>query len=48
MKYAMCPKCGRKLCKGETGTRIEVECPKCRRVFFVHIDENDVHIKVNR
>ena len=48
MKYAMCPKCGRKLCKGETGTRIEVECPKCHSVFLIYIDENDLHIKVNK
>ena len=29
MKYAMCPKCGRRLCKGENGTKVEMECPKC-------------------
>ena len=25
MKYAMCPKCGRRLCKGENGTKVEME-----------------------
>lgn len=29
MKYAMCTHCGRRLCKGENGTKVEMECPKC-------------------
>ena len=24
MKYAMCPNCGRRLCKGEPGTKVEI------------------------
>ena len=29
MKYAMCPKCGRRLCKGENGTKVEMEADRC-------------------
>ena len=44
MKYAMCPKCGRRLCKGENGTQVEMECPKCGAFASVIIDEDDIHI----
>ena len=44
MKYAMCPKCGRRLCKGESGTKVEMECPKCGEFASVIIDEDDIHI----
>ena len=38
MKYAMCPKCGRRLCKGENGTKVEMECPKCGEFASVTMD----------
>ncbi|UKI14111.1 MAG: Com family DNA-binding transcriptional regulator [Clostridiales bacterium] len=47
MKYAMCPKCGRRLCKGENGTKVEMECPKCGAFASVIIEEDDVHISRN-
>lgn len=47
MKYAMCPKCGRRLCKGENGTKVEMECPKCGEFASVIIEEDDVHISRN-
>ena len=40
MKYAMCPKCGRRLCKDENGTKVEIECPKCGEFSFVVIEED--------
>ena len=39
MKYAMCPKCGRRLCKGENGTKVEMECPKCGEFASVIIEK---------
>ena len=42
MKYAMCPKCGRRLCKGENGTKVEMECPKCGEFASVIIEEDDI------
>lgn len=44
MKYAMCPECGRRLCKGEPGTKVELECPKCGKTAFVIIDDDNLHI----
>ena len=44
MKYAMCPKCGRRLCKGENGTKVEMECLKCGEFASVIIEEDDIHI----
>lgn len=48
MKYAMCPKCGRRLCKGENGTKVEMECPKCGEFASVIIEEDDIHISKSR
>ena len=42
MKYAMCPKCGRRLCKGENGTKVEMECPKCGEFASVIIEEDEM------
>lgn len=44
MKYAMCPNCGKRLCKGEPGTKVELECPKCGKLVSVIIDNDDLHI----
>ncbi len=37
MKYVTCPVCGRRLCKGEAGTAVEIDCPKCGKTMFVRI-----------
>ncbi len=44
MKYAMCPNCGKRLCKGEPGTKVELECPKCGKLASVIIDADDLRI----
>ena len=44
MKYAICTNCGRRLFKGEPGTRIEMDCPKCGKFVSVVIDAEDLHI----
>lgn len=44
MKYAMCPHCGRRLCKGVEGTKVELECPKCGKSVSVIIDADELHI----
>lgn len=44
MKYVMCPNCGKKLCKGEAGTRVEVDCPKCGETVVVIIKDDDMRI----
>ena len=45
MKYAMCPNCGRRLCKGEIGTKVEIECPKCGELAVVTIQADDLLIR---
>lgn len=44
MKYVMCPYCGRRLCKGIAGTKVEIECPKCGRNITVVIDVDVLYI----
>lgn len=44
MKFVMCPKCGKRLCKGEAGTKVEIECPKCGEFASVIIDEDGMFI----
>lgn len=44
MKYAMCPECGRRLRKGEPGTKVEVECSKCGKTAVIVIDAENLHI----
>lgn len=44
MKYAMCPNCGRRLCRGEPGTKVELDCPKCGKTAYVIIDDDNLHI----
>ena len=44
LKYAMCPHCGRKLCKGEPGTKVELECPKCGKMASVIINVDELFI----
>ena len=44
MKYVMCPQCGRRLCKGEPGTKVEVDCPKCGKTISVFINGDNLCI----
>lgn len=47
MKYATCPNCGRRLCKVEIGSKVEIECPKCGEPVVVQVDDAALHIKSN-
>lgn len=42
----MCPQCGKRLLKGETGTKVEIECPKCGKTTSVVILDNELHISM--
>lgn len=44
MKFVMCPKCGKRLCKGEPGTKVEIECPKCGEFASVIIEDDEMLI----
>lgn len=47
MKYATCPNCGRRLCKVEIGSKVEIECPKCGEPIVVQVDDSEMHIISN-
>ena len=44
MKFAVCTKCGRRLFKGEPGTKVEMDCPKCGSFISVVIDADNLRI----
>ena len=35
--YASCPICGYKLCKGESGSDVDILCPRCGKLVRVVI-----------
>lgn len=47
MKYVMCANCGRRLCKAETGTKVdlEIECPKCGKTTLVTLKGEELFIR---
>ena len=47
MKYVMCPYCGRRLCRGLAGTKVEIKCSKCGKTLFVLINDDELHIIQN-
>lgn len=41
-KYIVCWECGRKLCKAEPGSVVELVCPKCKKPVLAMIKEDGV------
>ena len=39
--YACCPICGYKLCKGESGSDVEILCPRCSKLIRMVITETN-------
>ena len=39
--YASCPICGYKLCKGESGSDVDILCPRCGKLVRVVITETN-------
>ena len=39
-RFACCPVCAHKLCKGEKGCYLDIKCPRCGEV--IHIEIGDV------
>ena len=44
MNDVMCPQCGRRLCKGDVGTKVEPECPKCGKSVTIIIGDDELYI----
>ena len=40
--YAVCPFCGKKLCKAEEGSVVEVQCPQCKEQVEVVVSKGNV------
>lgn len=40
--YSACPICARKLCKGESGSTVEIFCPRCSTIVRVEYGDNYV------
>ena len=37
--YATCPRDGRRLCKAIPGSEVEQECPHCKRIVLITVDD---------
>ena len=41
-KYVVCLECGRKLCKAEPGSVVEMYCPTCKKTVCAEVRYNTV------
>ena len=41
-KYVVCGDCGRKLCKAESGSVVELVCPKCKKPVVAMVKEDGI------
>ena len=41
-KYVVCGDCGRKLCKAEPGSIVELVCPKCKKPVVAMVKEDGI------
>ena len=41
-KYVVCLECGRKLCKAEPGSVVEMYCPTCKKTVCAEVRDNTV------
>lgn len=39
-RYITCPKCGKRLCRAEAGSKVEITCASCRQDIVSTIDKN--------
>lgn len=45
--YVSCSNCGRRLCKANPGSEMEIDCPKCEKHLLITVDiECAVNIKI--
>ena len=48
MKYfAICPVCGKKLCKAEEGSSVDIQCPECKEQVEIVVSKLTVSAKCN-
>ena len=39
-KYITCPQCGKRLCRAELGSKVEIACANCKQGYISTVDEN--------
>ena len=42
--YASCPICAHKLCKGDSGSTVEIYCPRCSHIIRAEFTDKKVII----
>ena len=45
--YAICPMCGKKLCKAEEGSTVDIQCPECKEHVEIDVTKETVSTKRN-
>ena len=45
--FAICPICGKKLCKAEEGSLVELQCPECKAQLEIVVTKEAVSAKRN-
>ena len=45
--YAICPMCGKKLCKAEEGSTVDIQCPECKEQVEIIVTKETVSTKRN-
>ncbi|MBQ8451596.1 MAG: hypothetical protein IJ538_02340 [Clostridia bacterium] len=39
-KYITCPQCGKRLCRAELGSNVEITCPGCKQDLVASVDKD--------
>lgn len=39
-KYITCPQCGKRLCRAQLGSKVEIACTSCKQDYLATVDEN--------
>ena len=45
--FAICPICGKKLCKAEEGSLVDLQCPECKSQLEIVVTKEAVSAKRN-
>ena len=45
--YAICSMCGKKLCKAEEGSTVDIQCPECKEQVEIVVTKETVSTKRN-
>lgn len=43
--FAICPMCGKKLCKAEEGSTVDIQCPECKEQVEIIVTKETVSAK---